>query len=173
MSLKLADKITLVKEVSEIASKATAVVAAEYRGLTANQLSELRFKARKVGVYVRVVPNRLAQRAVENTEFANMREALVGPLVLAFSQEEPGASARVLKNFAKEHEKLAVVAISIGGRLLGAKELDTVANLPTKEEAIARLMGVLKAPLVKLVRTLAEPHGKLVRTFAAVRDQKK
>ena len=172
MALRLDGKKAIVTEVAEVAKNAISLVAAEYSGLTVAQLTELRKTARNSGVYMRIVRNTLARRALEGTQFACMQPALVGPLVLAFSQEDPGAAARVIKDFAKKFEKLQVKALSIDGVLLPGKDLNRLASLPTRDEAIAQLMAVMIAPITKLVRTLAEPHSKLVRTFAAVRDKK-
>jgi large subunit ribosomal protein L10 len=166
------DKKALVAEVSAIAARAQSVVAAEYRGITVAQMTELRAKARGQGVYMRVVKNTLARRAIAGTSFEPIGPQLKGPLVLAFSKEDPGAAARVVKDFAKTHEKLVPTLVSLGGRVLPARDIERVASLPTREQALSILLGVLKAPLEKLVRTLAEPQAKLVRTIAAVRDQK-
>lgn len=171
MTLKLDDKKAIVAEVNEIANSALSVVAAEYRGLTVAQMTKLRAQARATGVYLRVVRNTLARRAVEGTAFACLREALIGPLMLAFSQHEPGAAARLIRDFAKENEKLLVKTLAFDGQMLPAKDLDKLASLPTRDEALASLMAVMKAPISKLVRTLAEPHAKLARTLAAVRDR--
>jgi len=172
MTLKLEDKKELVAEVNAVAAQAQSVVAAEYRGLSLPQMTELRAKARASGVYMRVVKNTLARRAVTGTPFECIGASLKGPLLLAFSKSDPGAAARVVKAFAKDHDKLVAKVVSMGGQLLGAKDLDRVASLPTKEQAIAQLMGLLKAPISKLVRTLAEPQAKLVRTILAVKQQK-
>lgn len=172
MALRLEQKKALVAEVNEVAGVALSAVAAEYRGLTVEEMTELRANAYKQGVYLKVVKNTLARRALADTEFDCMRESLKGPLMLAFSKEDPGAAARVVKDFCKDHEKLVVKSLAIGGELLPANDLDRLATLPTRDQAIAMLMGVMKAPVEKLVRTLAEPHAKLVRTFAALRDQK-
>ena len=172
MALNLAGKKEVVSEVAAVAAEAHSAIAAEYRGLGVDELTELRSKARQGGVYVRVVKNTLAKRALEGTEFECMNDGLVGPLILAFSQEDPGSAARVVKDFSKEHELLKVTMLSIGGQLLEPSELSRLAKLPTKEQAISMLMAVMKAPVEKLARTLAEPHAKMVRTFAAVRDQK-
>jgi large subunit ribosomal protein L10 len=123
-------------------------------------------------VYVKVVRNTLARRAVKGTEFECLDTALVGPTLLAFSLEDPGSAARLMKDFAKDFEKLEVKAVSIGGVLMGADQLDRIATLPTRAEALATLMAVLQAPIGKLARTLNEVPGKLVRTVAAIRDQK-
>jgi len=172
MALHLEDKKALVAEVAEVAAKAQSVVAAEYRGLTVGQMTELRAKARKQGVYMRVVKNTLARKALAGTSFEAVGPKLKGPLVLAFSKDDPGAAARVVKDFAKGHDKLVATLVSLGGQVLSAGELDRVASLPTREQALSMLLGVLKAPMTKLVRTLAEPPAKLARTLAAVRDQK-
>lgn len=172
MALRLEDKKALVAEVNTVAASALSAVIAEYRGLTVAQMTELRSKARASGVYMRVVKNTLARRAVEGTDFECVREALKGPLLLAFSQEDPGSAARVVKDFAKSHDKLVTVSVSVGGQLLPASDLERLASLPTRDEALSMLAGVLKAPISKFVRTLAEPHAKLARTVAAVRDAK-
>jgi large subunit ribosomal protein L10 len=172
MALNLEDKKALVAEVAEVASKAQSVVAAEYRGLSVGQMTELRAKARKSGVYVRVVKNTLARKALAGTLFESVGPKLKGPLVLAFSKDDPGAAARVVKDFAKTNEKLVATLVSLGGQVLPAKDLDTVASLPTREQALSILLGTLKAPVQKFVSTLAAAPSKLVRTVAAVRDQK-
>jgi large subunit ribosomal protein L10 len=172
MALNLEDKKALVAEVAEVAAKAQSVVAAEYRGLTVTQMTELRAKARKSGVYMRVVKNTLARKALAGTSFESVGPKLKGPLVLAFSKDDPGAAARVVKDFAKANDKLVATLVSLGGAVLSAKDLDAVANLPTREQALAMLMGTLKAPAQKLVSTMAAVPSKLVRTLAAVRDQK-
>jgi large subunit ribosomal protein L10 len=172
MPLNLEDKKALVQEVSAVAAKASSVVAAEYRGITVSQMTDLRAKARGQGVYMRVVKNTLARKALAGTSFEPIGPKLKGPLVLAFSKDDPGAAARVVKDFAKANDKLVPTLVSLGGQVLSPKDIDKVASLPTKEQAIAQLLGLLKAPIQKLVRTLAEPQAKLVRTVAAVRDQK-
>jgi len=118
------------------------------------------------------VRNSLARRAFAGTEFECMQDGLVGPLVLAFAEEEPSASARVMRDFARENDNLVIKLVAFAGRLIDPVEIDTLANMPTRDQAIARLMMVMKAPVTKLARTLAEPHAKLVRTLAAIRDQK-
>ena len=172
MALTLEEKKRVVAEVAEVAADANSAVAAEYCGLTVAEMTELRARAREMDVYLRVVKNTLARRAVEGTAFECLRDELRGPLLLAFSMEDPGAAARLLKDFAKEHEALKPHALAIGGECLPGSEIDRLASLPTREQALAMLMGVMKAPIEKFVRTLAEPHAKLVRTVAAIRDQK-
>ena len=172
MALSFAQKEAIVAEVAEVAKGAYSAVGAEYRGLTVEQLTALRVRARQSGVYLRVVKNTLAKRAVEGTELACIQEALQGPMILAFSQEDPGSAARVIEAFAKENDKLKVKLVAIGGRLLDASELGTLATMPTYEEALSQLMAVMKAPVQKLAATMNEVPGKLVRTVAAVRDAK-
>lgn len=167
MALRLEDKQALVEEVNVIAASAMSAIAAEYRGMSVAQITELRAKARSQGVYVRVVKNTLAKRAVEGTEFACLRETLKGPLILAFSREDPGAAARVFKDFAKGNDKLVTKAVAIGGVLYGPADLDRLASLPTLDQARAILLGVLQAPATKLVRTLAEPPALVARVLAA------
>lgn len=167
MALSLNDKKALVAEVNEVAASAHSVVAAEYRGLSVGEMTELRAQARSSGVYLRVVKNTLAKRAVAGTEFECLGDELKGPLMLAFSQEDPGAAARVVKAFAKDHDKLVAVSVAIGGSLFPAKDLDRLASLPTLDQARAMLLGTLQAPLSQLVRTLAEPHAMLARVLGA------
>lgn len=172
MALNIEQKKAVVAEVAEVASSAMAAVAAEYRGLTVDEMTELRVKARENGVFVKVAKNTLVRRAVEGTEFACLQDVLTGPLLLAFSLADPGAAARLVKDYSKSHDKLVVKLVAVGGQVYGVSELDRLASLPTYDQAIAILMGVMKAPVEKFVRTLAEPHTKLVRTLAAVRDAK-
>jgi len=172
MALRLEDKQAMVTEVQAVARTAHSVVAAEYRGLTVTQITGLRAKARQSGVYMRVVKNTLARKAVAGTQYECIAGSLKGPLILAFSKDDPGAAARVVKEFAKTHDKLIPTLVSLRGRLFPAADLDRVASLPTKAQALAMMLGVLKAPISKLVRTLAEPHAKLVRTVAAVKATK-
>lgn len=172
MALNIEQKKAVVAEVAEAASNALAAVAAEYRGMTVEELTDLRVKARQGGVYLKVAKNTLVRRAVEGTEFECMKDSLSGPLLLAFSMEDPGAAARLVKDFAKENDHLVAKHVAVGGSLYDASELERLSSLPTYDQAIAILMGLMKAPVEKFVRTLAEPHTKMVRTFAAVRDAK-
>lgn len=173
MALNLSQKKAVVAEVAGVAAEAHSAIAAEYIGLTVEDMTALRVKAREQNVYLRVVKNTLARRAFEGTDFECMSEAMVGPLVLAFSQEDPGAAARVIADFAKGNDKLVVKLVSIGGKLLEAGDIKRLADMPTKDQAISMLMSVMNAPIEKLARTLNEVPGKLVRVVAAVRDQKK
>lgn len=170
--LTLEQKKVIVAEVAGVASTAQSAIAAEYRGLTAEDMTKLRSEARKAGVYLRIVKNTLARRAVEGTGFVCMQDSFVGPLVLAFSKEEPAAAARLMRDFAKGNEKLVVKAVALSGKLLAAKDLEALATMPTRDQAISQLMAVMKAPVEKFVRTLAAPTSKMVRTVAAIRDQK-
>lgn len=171
MPLNLEDKKAVVAEVNQVAASAYAVVAAEYSGLTVEALTALRVKARESQVYLRVIKNTLARRAFEGTDFACTNEALKGPLIYAFSQEDPGSAARVIKDFAKDNSKLIVKVVSAGGQLLAPEDIERLAKMPTREQAIAMLMGTMRAPLDKFARTINEVPGKLVRTFAALREK--
>ena len=171
MALRLEDKKALVKEVNAVAGDSVTAVAAEYRGLSVSQMTELRKNARNAGVYMRVVKNTLARRAVEGTEFECMQETLKGPILLAFAKDDPGAAARVIKDFAKEHDALKAVSLSTGGQVMPGSDLAKLADLPTLDQARAILLGVFQAPMSKLVRTLAEPSAMLARTMAARGEQ--
>jgi len=172
MALTFDQKQVVVAEVAEVAAVAHSAIAAEYRGITVEKLTALRVKARKEGVYLRVVKNTLARIAVRGTNFECMSEGMIGPLVLAFSMDDPGAAARLMRDAAKENDKLNVKLVALGGQLLAASDIDRVASLPTRDQAISMLMSVMQAPVAKFVRTLNEVPGKLVRTVAAIRDQK-
>jgi len=172
VALTYAQKENIVAEVAEVARTAYSAIGAEYRGLSVADMTDLRVEARKAGVYLRVVKNTLAKRALADTEFACMQDGLSGPLVLAFGREDPGSAARVVDAFAKKHDKLQVRLIAVSGQLLPPAELDKLAKMPTYDEAISQLMSVMQAPVQKLATTLNEVPGKLVRTVAAVRDAK-
>ena len=171
MPLNLEQKKALVAEVREVASGAHSAVAAEYRGLSVDQMTEFRARARNEDVYVKVVKNTLARRAVEGTEFECLSDALTGPLVLAFSREDPGAAARVVKDFAKDNDKLVTTAVAVGGTAYPAADLERLASLPNLDQARSMLLGVLQAPLSQLVRTLAEPGAMLARLMSAKGEQ--
>ena len=172
MALTLERKKAVVTEVAEVASAALSAIAAEYRALCGADITNLSHHARNAGVYLSVLSNTLARRSSEGTELACMSDGLSGPLILAFSRGEPGSAARVMRDYAKENDKLVIKLVSFGGKLLDASDVGRLADLPTKDESISQLMSVMMAPIAKLVRTLAEPQAKLVRTLAAVRDQK-
>ena len=161
MALNIEDKKLVVEEVSAVVADAGSIVAAEYRGLTVEQMTDLRAKARDAGVQVRVVKNTLARRAVAGTKFEDMADTFKGPLVFAFSGEELGNAARVFNDFAKDNDALVVKSLSIGEGALGADSLAQIAALPTYDEAVAKLLFVMK-----------EPVNKLARALNAVKEQK-
>ncbi len=171
VSLNLEQKQAIVAEVAEVASKAPTAIAAEYSGLTVSEMTELRNKAREAGIYLRVVRNTLARRALEDTSFECMREGLVGQLILAFSNDEPGSAAKVIRDFSKDNDKLVVKLVSIDGQLLPANDIEKLAKMPSLDEARAMFLGLLQAPMSKFVRTIAEPQSKFARLLAAKRDQ--
>jgi large subunit ribosomal protein L10 len=172
VALNFAQKEAIVAEVAEVAKTAYSAIGAEYRGLSVADMTALRVEARKAGVYVRVVKNTLARRAFADTSFACMQDALTGPLILAFGQQDPGSAARVAEAFAKTHDKFQVKLVSVGGQMLDPSQLGAVAKMPTYDEAISQLMALMKAPVQKLASTLNEVPSKLVRTIAAIRDAK-
>ena len=171
MGLTLDAKKAIVEEVNSIATEAPSAIAAEYIGLTVIEMTELRNAAREAGVYLKVVRNTLARRALENTQFECMRDNLVGPLLLVFSNNEPGSAAKVVRNFAKDNKKLAVKLISLDGNLLEPSEISKLASLPSLDEARATLLGLFSSPLTKFVRTLSEPTAKFARALGAQRDK--
>lgn len=170
MSLSIDQKQTVVAQVNTIAANAQTAVAAEYIGLNVAQMTELRAKARASGVYVRVVKNSLARRAVDGTAFECLQDSFTGPLLLVFSGEDPGAGARLVRDFSREHKQLVTKAIAFAGQLRPAEDLQLLANMPTLDEARAQLLSVFKVPQTKLVRTLAEPAGQFVRVLSAYTD---
>lgn len=172
MAIRLNEKQQIVAEVNEAAKSALSAVIADYHGIAVEEMTVLRKTARENNVYLRVVRNTLLKRAVEGTEYECLSEALVGPTILAFSQDDPGAAARVLKGFAKENEEFEVKALAVSGNLLPASQIDALAKLPTYDQAMALLMSVMLAPVTKLARTINEVPSKVTRGVAAVRDQK-
>ncbi len=171
MALNLEQKKEVVAELVEVASKAVSLVAAQYDGLTVAQLTDLRVKARKSQVYLRVAKNTLVRRAVAGTEYECVADALTGPLLFAFSKEDPGAAGRLVKDFAKINVKLVPRLVSVGGKLYGANELDRLASLPTRDQALSILLGLLTQPASKLVRTLAEPAASLARVIRSAGEK--
>jgi large subunit ribosomal protein L10 len=167
MALRLEDKKKFVKEMNAVAGDSITAVAAEYRGLSVAEMTDLRTDARNSGVYLRVVKNTLARLAFKGTDFECMEETLKGPILLAFAKDDPGAAARVINDFAKEHDALKAVSLSVSGQLLPASDLAKLAELPTFDQARAMLLGVMMAPMTKLVRTLAEPPAMIARTLSA------
>ena len=167
MALNISEKKDVVKEVSEIASSAQAAVAAEYIGLTVQELSELRSNARNLGVYVKVIKNSLAKIAIKDTNFECMDPSLKGPLIFAFSKEDLGSAAKLVNDFKKENELLKPVVVAVNGELVDVDKLSQIAALPTKDQAISMLMSVMMQPVEKFVRTLVAPNTKLVQTISA------
>lgn len=172
MALRLEDKKAIVEEVNEAASRALSAVIADYRGLTVAQMTTLRKAARDQGVYVKVVRNTLARIAVRDTEFECLSDSLVGPTIIALSLDDPGAAARLLKEYAKNFEKLEIKGLAVGGIAYPAADIDRLASLPTRQQALGMLAGVLQAPVSKFARTLNEIPTKFARAVAAVKDQK-
>jgi len=172
VAIGLEDKKAIVAEVNETATSALSLVIADARGVTVTGMTALRKNARENRVTLRVVRNTLARRALVGTEFECVNDSLVGPSLFGFSMEDPGAAARLFKEFAKENKNFEVKALAVSGQILGADQLDVLAKLPTRDQALSLLMSVMKAPVTKLVQTMNEVPGKLVRTLAAVRDQK-
>ena len=173
MAIRLEGKKAIVAEVNEAASGALSVVLADYRGVDSGDMTALRAKAREQNVYLRVVRNTLAKRAVQGTDFECVSEVLAGPTLFAFSMEDPGAAARLLKDFSKENDNFEIKALAVGGELLGGEQIDRLAKLPTRDEALSQLAGTIQAPITKLARTFNEVPTKVTRAVAAVRDQKK
>jgi large subunit ribosomal protein L10 len=172
VALGLAAKKEIVAEINEVASRALSVAVAEYRGMEVRELTDLRNKAREQGVYLKVIRNTLAKRGLAESKFADIDSALTGPLIYGFSIEAPGGAARLFKDFSKTNPKLQVTALSIGSGLLGPEKLDAVASLPTRDEALARLLATFKAPVEKFVRTINEVPSKFVRVLAAIKEEK-
>ena len=160
MALNLSQKQEVVAELADVAAKAHSLVAAEYAGTTVSQMTAMRKKARETGVYLKVVKNTLAVRAVAGTEFEVVQDKLVGPLLYAFSTEEPGAAGRLIKEFAKGNDKLQPKVVSVGGQLYPASHVEVLASLPTREQALAML-----------ARVLAEPATMFARAVKAVGEQ--
>jgi len=160
MALNLSQKQEVVAELAEVASKAHSLVAAEYAGTTVSQMTAMRKKARETGVFLKVVKNTLATRAVVGTEFESSKDALVGPLLYAFSMEDPGAAGRLIKEFAKGNDKLQAKVVSIGGKTFPGSHVEVLASLPTREQALAML-----------ARVLAEPAAMFARAVKAVADK--
>lgn len=171
MGLNLEQKQTVVAEVAKQVAGAQAIILAENRGMAVAAMTQLRAKARASGVYFRVVKNTLVRRAVADTPFASLADKMVGPLAYGIGAD-PVAVAKVLNDFAKGNEKFVIAGGAMPGQLMSAKEISALASLPSREELIARLLGTMQAPIVKLVRTMNEVPGKFVRTLAAVRDAK-
>ncbi len=171
MSLNLEQKQAVVAEVSAQLARAQAVILAEYRSIAVKDMTELRKRARGSGVYLRVLKNTLARRAVAGTPFKGLTEKMVGPLAYGISSD-PVAAAKVLQDFARDHDKFVIRAGAMPNVVLSAREVVELAKMPSRQELLAKLVATLQAPIAKFVRTLNEVPGKFARTLAAVRDQK-
>ena len=169
MGLNLEQKQAVVSEIAVQLGSAQAVIVAEYRGLDVGAVTDLRTKARRSGVYLRVLKNTLARRAVKGTPFEKLSEQMVGPLIYGISQD-PVAGAKVLAAFAKDNDKLVIRGGAMPNVLMSVTDVKALAMLPSRDELLAKLMGTIQAPVVKLLRTMNEVPGRLVRTLAAVRD---
>jgi large subunit ribosomal protein L10 len=171
VGLNRSEKAVVIEEVAKQVAVAKAIVVAEYRGLAVGNITALRKQARQSGVYLRVLKNSLARRAVANTPFEVLSEKMVGPLIYGIA-EDPVAVAKVLSNFAKDNDKLVVKAGALANSALDANGVKALATLPSREELLAKLLGTMQAPIAQFVRTLNEVPTKFVRGLAAVRDQK-
>ena len=171
MGLNLSEKQAMVKDISAEVAKASVIVVAEYRGLEVGKITLLRKQARETGVYLRVLKNSLARRAVEGTPFAMLADKLVGPLIYGISTD-PVAAAKVLNGFAKDNEKLVIKAGAMANYLMDVNGVKTLATMPSREELLSKLLGTMQAPIAQFVRTLNEIPTKFVRGLAAVRDSK-
>jgi large subunit ribosomal protein L10 len=172
MALNLTQKQEVVAELAEVAGKALSLVAAEYAGLSVGQLTDMRKKARESGVFLKVAKNTLVSRAVENTDYAVVKDALTGPLLYAFSQEDPGAAGRLIKEFAKSNDKLKPRLVSLGGQMYPGSHVDVLASLPTRDEALSMLLSVMVQPATQLVRLLSEPASLVTRVINAAGQAK-
>jgi len=172
MPLNLAQKKEVVAELANVAAKAHSLVASEYAGLTVSQLTELRKKARQGGVYIKVAKNTLVSRAVDGTDYACVKDTLTGPLLYAFSTEDPGAAGRLTKEFAKANEKLKPQLVAVGGKAYPGTHVEVLASLPTREQALTMLVSLLAQPATMLVRVLAEPASQVARVINQVGQTK-
>lgn len=172
MALTLQQKQEIVAGVRTQAEKSLSFVAAEYGGLTVAKMTKMRNKARENGIFLKVIKNSLARKAFEGTDFSTANTRLKGQLIYLIGGESPGMAARLAKDFAKEHEQFRVHVLAVGSNVYSPESIDAVAALPTKDEALSKLLSCMQAPIAKFVRTLAEPQAKLVRTIAAIKDTK-
>jgi large subunit ribosomal protein L10 len=171
LGLNLEQKKTVVAELSAQLAKAQAVVLVEYRGTQAGDMTQLRAKARSAGVYLRVLKNTLARRAIAGTPFAGLSEKMLGPLAYGISAD-PVAAAKILHEFARENEKFVIKGGAMANFVMTSKDIANLAKMPSRERLLAKLAGTMQAPIARFVRTLNEVPGKFVRTLAALRDQK-
>jgi large subunit ribosomal protein L10 len=169
VGLSLEQKQEAVAEIAAQLGKAQALIVAEYRGLGVGAMTSLRAKARISGIYLRVLKNTLARRAVRGTQFEKLSEQMTGPLLYGIAQD-PVAGAKVLADFARDHEHFVIRGGAMPNTLMSATDVKVLAMMPGREELLAKLVGTMQAPIAKLVRTLNEVPGRFVRTLAAVRD---
>jgi len=172
MPMRIDDKKIAVEELNEVANKAVSAIAADYHGTTVAELTKLRQEARDSSVHLKVIRNTLAKRALNDTKFSCFEDLLVGPTMLAFSLEDPTSAAKLLNNFTKVNKNFLIKGISLGDSLLELSKLSLIANMPSRDEALAQLAGLLNAPMSKFVSILNQVPSKLVRTLLAVKDQK-
>ena len=172
MPMRIDDKKIAVEELSEIANRASSAVAADYHGTSVSNLTQLRKTARESEVYLKVIRNTLAKKALSETKFSCLDKLLVGPTILAFSLGDPTSAAKIVNDFKKTNSNFKVKGLSLGGSLLELTKLSELANLPTREGALSQLMGVIKAPLTSFVSLLNGIPSKLVRSIEAVRQNK-
>ena len=172
MALSKNEKEQIVKEVKGVASNASSLVISDARGLKVSELSQIRNEANQSGIHIQVIKNSLAKLAFEGTDFGCSDEVLIGPSLFAFSFEEPGAAAKLLKTYAKNFEDLEIKALVVEGQLLDGSQIDILAKLPSKEEAYSLIANVLQAPVGKFATLLNEVPSKLARVLTAVRDNK-
>lgn len=171
MGLNRSEKAVVIEEVAAKVATAKSIVLAQYRGLEVQHITGLRVQARKNGVYLRVLKNSLARRAVADGPFKGLADQMVGPLIYGIS-DDPVAAAKVISDFAKGNDKLVVMGGSLPDSVLDASGVKDLATMPSREELLARLMGTMQAPIAQFVRTLNEVPSKFVRTLAALREQK-
>jgi len=172
MPMRIDDKKIAVEELNGVANKAVSAIAADYHGTTVSELTKLRQEARDSSVHLKVIRNTLAKRALNDTKFSCFEDLLVGPTMLAFSLEDPTSAAKLVNNFTKVNKNFQVKGISLGDSLLELSKLSVLANMPSRDEALAQLAGILNAPMTKFVSILNQVPSKLVRTLQAVKDQK-
>lgn len=171
MALNRQEKAAVIEEITSQLAGAQAVVVAEYRGLSVESVTQLRKEARAAGVYLRVLKNTLAKRAIAGTDFEGLSDKMVGPLIYGISTD-PVAAAKVLVNFAKTNDKLILTGGALPGQVMGADGVKALATMPSRDELLSKLLGTMQAPIATFVRTLNEVPTKFVRGLAAVRDQK-
>jgi large subunit ribosomal protein L10 len=172
MALNLAQKQEVVAELAGVAGSAHSLVASEYAGLTVSQLTDMRKKARESGVFLKVAKNTLVSRAVDGTEYAIVMDELTGPLLYAFSQEDPGAAGRLIMEFAMANDKLKPRLVAVGGKLYPGTHVDVLASLPTRDQALSMLLSVMSQPATMLVRLLSEPASQIARVVNATGQAK-